>query len=302
MLARNGVKMVSITGGEPLLHPRFLDLCRAVHDREMTVSYIATNGTLLDDQTARGLSRLDVNIVGLSMDRFDGNGFGLTRRYNVRKAVVRAKGLLDRYGISSYAGVLPGRTPEELRAVLARCAGLGFSRVVVSYPQCRMGSSYRAAADGPDTALDAVALGDIIGALRAEKRNGHGLSFFNTEVNLDELAKAAGGRRTAFDCPAGKWQFYLDWELDVYRCFNDGLRLGNALEMDGLDFECRACDGCTQQSYLDYASFFRAYEFVNGLRTGILGADGARLGRLLSDQENFRAMRSVMEVWLGGFL
>jgi MoaA/NifB/PqqE/SkfB family radical SAM enzyme len=302
MLARNGVKMVSLTGGEPLMHPRFLELCRAVQDRGMIISYIATNGTLLDDQTARGLSRLDVNIVGLSMDRFDDDGIGKTRHYNIRKAIVKAKGLLDRFGISCYAGVLPGRTPEELRGVLARCVELGFSRVVVSYPQCRMRSSYRAAADGADTALDQPALVEIVGALRAEKRSGRGLRFFNTEVNLDELMKAAAGRRTAFDCPAGRRQFYLDWRLDLYRCFNDGLRLGNALEMSGLDFECRSCDGCTQHSFLDYASFFRAFEVVDGLRTGVLGGNGPMLRQLLSDRDNFRALRSVVEVWLGGFL
>jgi len=302
MLAENGVSMVSLTGGEPLLHPRFLDLCRAVDDRGMMISYIATNGILLDEIIARGLSKLDVNIVGLSMDILDGDGFGRTRPYDVRRAVSRAKTLLDGYGIASYAGVLPGRTPEDVRTVLAQCAKLGFSRVVVSYPQCHMSSSYRAAADGPDTALGADAIGEIVKALREEKRKGRRLRMFNTEVNLDELLKAARGQKTAFGCPAGIWQFYLDWDLDLYRCFNDGPRLGNAPELENLDFECGACPGCTQQSFLDYASFYRAYELFDGLKGKVTGVGGKGRGRPLSVRDDLRAVSSLVEVYLGGFL
>ena len=56
-LAENNVRMISITGGEPLLHPRFIDMCRYMDEKGLMISYIATNGILLDDKIARELSR-----------------------------------------------------------------------------------------------------------------------------------------------------------------------------------------------------------------------------------------------------
>ena len=301
-LAKNGVRMVSITGGEPLTHPRFLDICRAIDERGLIISYIATNGILLDEAVVRELSRMDVNMVGLSMDITRPDGTGRTRRYDVVGTVRRAKRLLDRYGVPCYAGVLPGRTPEDVKAVLAGCEELGFSRVVVSYPQGRMGSSYRAAAEGPDTVLGPGAVRGLVAAIRAEKRLRRRLSVFNTEVSLEELANVAGGGKSAFRCPAGRWQFYLDWDLELYRCFNDGLKLGSILELEDLEFECGECPGCTQQAYLDYAGFYRAYEFIGGLKGCVLGNGGGELRRLVSDRDNRRALRSTIETYLGGFV
>ena len=301
-LAGNGVRMISLTGGEPLLHPRFLDICRAIDDRGLVISYIATNGIALDDATARELARLNVNMVGLSLDLTGNDGIGRTRRYDVDGVAGRAKEILDRHGIPCYAGVLMGRNPDDARSMLAKCERMGFTRVVVSYPQCRMGSSYRAAADSPDTALGPDTVRDIAAAIMAEKRLRRRLSIFNTDVNLEELARAAGGGRPAFRCPAGRWQFYLDWDLVLYRCFNDGLRLGNVLELGGLEFTCGGCPGCTQQAYLDYASYYRAIEILGELGNCLRGGGGGKLGRILFDRENRRALRSVVETYLGGFV
>jgi len=301
-LARNGVRMISITGGEPLMHPGFLDICRAIVKRGLVVSYIATNGILLTQDVARELSRLGVNMVGLSIDLAGEDGTGRTRRYDVDAVASRAKRLLDLHGIPCYAGILPGRNPDDTRAILAKCESMGFKRVVVSYPQCRMGSSYRAAAEGPDTSIDSDTLREIASAIKAEKRRRRRLSVFNTDVNLDELAVAAGGGRPSYSCPAGRWQFYLDWDLRLYRCLNDPLVLGNLLELDGLEFCCGGCQGCTQQAFLDYASYYRAIELLGGLVAAVRNGEGAGIGRILLDRDNRRAVRSVVETYLGGFV
>ncbi len=50
-LERCGIWRVSMTGGEPLIHPRFLDIVREVSARGMDLFEIATNGKLLDEHT-----------------------------------------------------------------------------------------------------------------------------------------------------------------------------------------------------------------------------------------------------------
>ncbi|MEE9340288.1 MAG: radical SAM protein [Thermoplasmata archaeon] len=302
MLAENDVRLISLTGGEPLLHPRFLDICRHVDSRGLMISYIATNGLLLDDRIARELSGLNINIVGLSMDIMDENGVGRTRSYNVRKVVRRAKEVLDRHGIKCYAGVLPGRSPEDVSVLLDQCREMGFSKVIFSYPQCRMSSSYRAAAVSVDTDIDSHQMREVVHAIKEEKKATTKLGIFNTDVNLDEFLKVHGGKDSSYGCPAGERQFYLDWNLDLYRCFNDGMLFGNILDLGNLDFDCESCQKCTQQAFRDYASFYRAYDFLDGLRKGFISGDGKKLRVLLSDGDNYRAMRSLMEAYLGGFV
>lgn len=298
-LAKNGVRMISITGGEPLLHPGLLDICRHIDSCGLMISYLATNGILLDDETARALSELNLNIVGLSVDIPDEKGLGRTRRYDVVKTVGRAKRLLDKYGINSFAGVLPGNSPKEVQAVLDQCRKLGFSRAIFSYPQMAMGSSYRAASGL--VRLDPATAEAIVGEIRRQKKRGRP-GIFNTEENLSEFLQAQRGEESRFRCPGGSRQFYLDWDLDLYRCFNDGRLLGNMLDLESLDFAKNGCDGCTQQAFRDYASFYAAYDLVDGLRQAWLSADGRNVRAQLSRQNKIRAMSSLFEAYLGGFL
>jgi len=45
-----GVHGVGLTGGEPMLHPRFLDIVRGIHDRGMFVDKILTNGHFITQE------------------------------------------------------------------------------------------------------------------------------------------------------------------------------------------------------------------------------------------------------------
>lgn len=305
-LASNGVRMVSITGGEPLLHPRFLDICREVDGRGMMISYIATNGLLLDDAIASALGRLDVNIVGVSVDAVDSHGRGVTRGLDVASTARRAKGVLDRHGVASYAGVLLGPHTRDVRGLMALLRSWGFDRVIFSYPQVAMGSSYRAAEDCEFTRISVGVATALVIAIEAEKRRNLRVSVFNTTENLEEFLAALSGGRTAFGCPAGTSQFYMDWDYGLYRCFNDGTRLGDMVDLARrgvpLRFEPGACAGCTQQAFLDYASFYHAFGVVREGVDSLRRLDIAHALGLLVDRRNRRAVGSLLEAYLGGFV
>jgi radical SAM protein with 4Fe4S-binding SPASM domain len=66
-LAALGCKMVDLSGGEPLLHPRWHELASALVARGMRVSLI-TNGTLLDDRNLARAVKSGIEVVGISLD------------------------------------------------------------------------------------------------------------------------------------------------------------------------------------------------------------------------------------------
>lgn len=53
-----GVQNISLTGGEPMLHPRFLDICREIDRRGMVIDELTTNGSLIDAKMLDALAKL----------------------------------------------------------------------------------------------------------------------------------------------------------------------------------------------------------------------------------------------------
>ncbi len=67
-----GVNAFTITGGEPMLHPRFMDILRGIHSRGMYVEELNTNGSLL---TASVLDEMkSFGCMPLMKISFDGLG------------------------------------------------------------------------------------------------------------------------------------------------------------------------------------------------------------------------------------
>lgn len=66
-LARLGCRDVDVTGGEPLLHPHWDELCRDLAGCGLRTALI-TNGTLLDDQRLRRALDAGVAAFGISLD------------------------------------------------------------------------------------------------------------------------------------------------------------------------------------------------------------------------------------------
>ena len=68
-----GVHAFTLTGGEPLVHPRFLDIVRAIYDRDMMVFELNTNGLLLNQKILDEFKKLGCDpLIKIS---FDGIGY-----------------------------------------------------------------------------------------------------------------------------------------------------------------------------------------------------------------------------------
>ena len=70
-LADYGVETVMLTGGEPLLHPDFMQIARMILNAGMTLNWINTNGMLLTEEILDQLERLGVKPkMAISFDGF----------------------------------------------------------------------------------------------------------------------------------------------------------------------------------------------------------------------------------------
>ena len=58
IFVKNGVKTVNVTGGEAFVRKNLLSIFELLHSKGMHCDYITTNGTMIDDEKARGLADL----------------------------------------------------------------------------------------------------------------------------------------------------------------------------------------------------------------------------------------------------
>ena len=64
-----GVQNFSLTGGEPMLHPRFMDICREIVRYGMTIDELTTNGSFITPEMLDEFNSLGVNpVFKLSFD------------------------------------------------------------------------------------------------------------------------------------------------------------------------------------------------------------------------------------------
>ena len=68
-----GIQAFTITGGEPLVHPRFLDIVRAIYERDMFVFELNTNGLLITQKMLDVFKEL--HCYPLIKISFDGVGY-----------------------------------------------------------------------------------------------------------------------------------------------------------------------------------------------------------------------------------
>jgi len=66
-LAGYGIPALLLSGGEPLIHPRFFDIATYAREKGLKLT-LSTNGTLIDHATAARLKALQFAYVGISLD------------------------------------------------------------------------------------------------------------------------------------------------------------------------------------------------------------------------------------------
>jgi MoaA/NifB/PqqE/SkfB family radical SAM enzyme len=128
------VERVTLTGGEPFVHPAFMDICRLVVGRGLPLG-ICTNATRTSDEQISELAALGDVHVNVSLDGFrresHGRFRGDTASFDVTVATVRRfaeAGLLQ--GLLSTPNALT--TPGEFEALCAFAVEVGAGYVLMN--------------------------------------------------------------------------------------------------------------------------------------------------------------------------
>jgi len=297
ILHRNGVRFVHFTGGEPLVH-RDLTAMVAHAARIGIVPMLVTNGSLLTPQridalVEAGLAHVCISIDAATAEAHDANrGLpGLSGR------IRRATSALARHRLPATASVTMSRL-VDYPALPGRLRDLGFASVTFSYPQQKLPSSFLAWSDSPLVAFSPAELEAAFEAVKALSRE---FPVLNPIPSLEDMQRHLRGEPERFGCLAGWKSFFLDWQLQLWRCQHWDRPLCHISEFDGSQRVRDGCTACMIDCYRDDSVMQHVGVAVSdGLRAAARG-DVRGAWRHCVDRRNLvsvRAARRTAGAWM----
>lgn len=101
--ARCGIYSVSLTGGEPLIHPHFWEIVEYLVNKKICITQIYSNGFLINEAFFEKCSELGVKPeIALSFDGTEGQHEWLRNVPDARMHLERALRLCQKYGFSTF--------------------------------------------------------------------------------------------------------------------------------------------------------------------------------------------------------
>jgi MoaA/NifB/PqqE/SkfB family radical SAM enzyme len=280
ILYRRGIRYISFQGGEPLLHPEIERLVADAYGAGMRPVLI-TNGWLLPQKIegliAAGLGTLLVSIDSHSLADHELNrGLqGVGDRVREGLAVARRNGIPTLASVTVNRLVQYDRLPELLR-------WLGFDGVTFSYPRLEpLGSS--SMVYNPNSSLVSFKREELLQALEAIKALKKHFPVLNPTHGVEEIERHVRGEKERFACVGGNKYFYLDWNLNIWRCEAWSKPLGSVFDFDRIP-DCRDhCTACMMSCYRDSSVLMHAgvaiEDATNSLAGGHLGHAASLLFR-----------------------
>ena len=135
---------------------------------------------------------------------------------------------------------------------------------------------------------------------RLKRRSG--FPIFNPLESLSEMQRHLQGEPERFGCLGGHKYFYLDWNLNLYRCHFWEKPMCNIYEFDESKLIRDGCTRCMIDCYRDPSVLqfvaLNASDAWNNLKRGRLLAAA---GNIL-DPRNLTSLKAVWEArkWVGG--
>ncbi|MBV9374898.1 MAG: radical SAM protein [Alphaproteobacteria bacterium] len=255
VLHRRGIRYLTLQGGEPLVHPDVVRLVSQTVAAGISCAII-TNGWFLSryirSLADAGLCRLIVSLDSADLAEHERNrGLeGLERR--LAKGITLAK----EYGLPVQASVTVNRLvnyddlPDTLRS-------LGFDNVALSYPRDEpFGSTSLVYSE--DSHLVDLDRKELLAALDAIGRMRKRFPVLNPRASVAEVARYLRGEQQAVPCIGGYKYFYLDWNLDIWRCEAWSEPMGSVFDLDRIPDQREPCNACMMACYRNASMLMHA--------------------------------------------
>jgi len=292
--ARNHIGYLLFVGGEPLVHKDLRAMVRYCAESGIR-PMICTNGSLWTDQIIRGLVSDGLTSVIMSIDSHEVARHEKNRGLpDVCRKIQRANEIFGQLGVQTTASVTASKLIDDYTKLPEFLRTLGFPSCTFSYPLASLPSSYLSFSDSD---LVRYSSEDLIGVFEKIKQLKASSDFpvVNPAESLKEMQRHLRKQPEKFGCLAGYKYFFLDWNLNLYRCHNWATPMCNIYEFDSSKLIRDGCTKCMIDCYRDpsvlqYVAISTSDAYDN-LKKGKFAAAANKI----FDRRNLISLKAVWE-------
>jgi len=292
--ARNHIGYLLFVGGEPLVHRDLRAMVR--HAAASGIHpMICTNGSLWTDQNMRELVAVGLSSVIMSIDAHEVSKHERNRGLpEVCRKIRHANEVFAELGIQTTASVTASRLIDDYDRLPEFLTRLGFTSCTFSYPLTSLASSYLSFSDSKLVAYRTDELIEVFEKIKRMK--GHSsFPVVNPTESLSEMQRHLRGEPEKFGCLGGHKYFYLDWNLDLYRCHFWETPMCKVHEWDDSKLIRDGCTRCMIDCYRDPSVLqFAAISLSDAWNNLKRGRPVAAAGNLF-DRRNLTSLHAVWE-------
>src|SRR5436189_3636198 len=270
----NHIGYLLFVGGEPMVHKELRAMTRYAAERGVR-PMICTNGGLWTETTMRTLASDGLSSVIMSIDAHDVAKHEKNRGLpEVCRKIKHANEVFAELGIQTTASVTASKLIDDYEKLPAFLTELGFTSCTFSYPLTSLASSYLSFSDSSLVNYKTEELIQVFEKIKSMKRTS-GYPVVNPAESLSEMQRHLRGEKENFGCLGGHKYFYLDWNLNLYRCHFWETPMCNVYEWDDSKLIRDGCQRCMIDCYRDPSVLqfvaINASDAWNALRQGKVG-------------------------------
>jgi MoaA/NifB/PqqE/SkfB family radical SAM enzyme len=301
MALKNHIGYLLFVGGEPMVHRDLRAMTRYAAENGIH-PMICTNGGLWNDENMRNLAADGLTSVIMSIDAHDIAKHEKNRGLpDVCRKIKRANEYFHSVGIQTTASITASRLIEDYEKLPEFLESLSFKSCTFSYPLTSLASSYLSFSDSGLVNYTKDELIELFGKIKAMKQH-NSFPVVNPMESLNEMQRHLRGEKEKFGCLGGHKYFYLDWNLDLYRCHFWEKPMCKVGEWDDSKLIRDGCTRCMIDCYRDPSvlqfAAIRVSDAWNDLKKGNL----AGAAKNIFDSRNLTSIKAVWEdrQWIKG--
>ena len=297
---KNHIGYLLFVGGEPLAHKDLRAMVRYAAESGIR-PMICTNGSLWSDESMRGFARDGLSSVIMSIDSHDVAKHEKNRGLpEVCRKIKHANEVFAQLGIQTTASVTASKLIDDYDKLPEFLSELGFTSCTFSYPLTALASSYLSFSDSSLVSYKTEELIQVFEKIKRMKRQS-GYPVVNPTESLVEMQRHLRKEPEKFGCLGGHKYFYLDWNLNLYRCHFWETPMCNIYEFDSSKLIRDGCTRCMIDCYRDpsvlqFVAVSASDAFQNLKKGKWLAA-----ARHVFDRRNLTSLKAVWEdrKWIG---
>src|ERR1700704_459172 len=298
---KNHIGYLLFVGGEPLVHRDLRAMTRYAAQRGLH-PMICTNGSLWTEQNMRDLASDGLTSVIMSIGPHEVTKTEKNRRLpGVCRKIKHANEVFKQLGIQTTASVTASKLIDDYEKLPDFLKTLGFTSCTFSYPLTSLASSYLSFSDSSLVSYKTDELIEVFEKIKQMKVHS-GFPVVNPAESLSEMQRHLRKEPEKFGCLGGHKYFYLDWNLNLYRCHAWETPMCNIYEFDQSKLIRDGCTRCMIDCYRDPSVMqfvaISASDAYNHLKKGRFGA----AARNIFDRRNLTSLKAVWDdrKWIGG--